>query len=281
MTNDRQPIADPTIKGKGAGGPSLKQKKNKFQKQGPQKSRESGKKTHPSSLRFPREMIRTKYWRLLNGLDVVCLTEIASYHNGYNNGSIYLPRGQAANRVGCRKQYLCESIDRCLDFGFLEITREHYQDSAGRRFCAEYLITFLPLSSRKDPGTQWSCGKIQLKRKGEVYVAIPNMVLHSREYRALPWVSKLILILLCFLYDGRNNGMIEYSPAQIMRDYPEISRQRLHNAFKALTASKFIKITNDTSFHHKGGRRTVEITFYRTGIKPLRARPSNAWKWDF
>lgn len=228
-----------------------------------------------STLRLDRNMLGSKYFKNLSAMDVVVLVHVASFHNGRNNGHIPVNVTDLARALRKDKKAVSESLRRLGNFGFLVKTKPSRFASHDQRLAGEYRVSFLPKRAGEFPGLEWSCGKIQLPKKLKAFAMIPNRLLHSREYSALPWVSKFLFIWLCVQHTGLNNTEIPFSPAAIIKLYPELSRQRIYNNFKPLERERFVVIETDATPSGRKRCKEVRLTCFP---KHKGAMTPNAWK---
>lgn len=99
----------------------------------------------------------------------------------------------------------------------------------------------VPWRKRRQPG----------KMTGERYAQIPEMVLQSSAYRALPDYAKVVLVAVASRYSGRNNGNLSLTDADASSRGVN-PRWRLRAGLRLLIATGLIEVTRQGRLERGG-----------------------------
>lgn len=92
------------------------------------------------------------------------------------------------------------------------------------------------------------------------FVALPRRVFNSRQFKALPAVSRCILMEMKELYRPYLNGRLVYSQKQAMRDIGINHDRTIAKYFLILLKRGFIELSMEGD-HTKGKAREWRLTF--------------------
>ncbi len=110
-------------------------------------------------LKLNHSLLNHDNFHALNGNAIKVLLEVASKHNGYNNGKIAASSQCLANTLGMSKSTVHTALRNLEYFGFVKLIKRGY--FTGRR-ASEWEITFLR-SEGSNPTNEWKLSKPRLK----------------------------------------------------------------------------------------------------------------------
>ena len=103
-------------------------------------------------LLLPYKLLRSPQFRGLNGNEVRVLIELASRHNGFNNGKIAVGMTDLAQMLHMSKSTVQRALEGLQMFGFIKCRKP---GQFMGRLASEWEVTFLKSDGLK-PSNEWS-----------------------------------------------------------------------------------------------------------------------------